>query len=153
MARIDFYHLTSSTLDEALPKLVSKAYDTRKNIKIKIGTPERVDFLNALLWTFDDESFLPHGIKKDGFADMQPIYLSSDDENLNDAKLLFVVDGADIQEADFQNFDRIFYIFNAKNDVELSKARSAWKNSDQYSSERHYWQQTSSNTWQEKNLS
>ena len=151
MSRIDFYHLTQSSLDETLPKLVAKAYQTRKNIKIKIGTPERVDFLSALLWTFDDESFLPHGIKKDGFADLQPIFLSSDDEIPNNAQLLFIVDGADFKASDLQNFDRIFYIFDAKNDIELSKARNAWKLCDQNTFERHYWQQTPAAQWQEKN--
>ena len=76
MTRVDFYHLQQKTLDEVLPKLLQKAYSTGKRIKVKIGTEERVEFINSLLWTYNDESFLPHGSKKDGFADQQPIWLS-----------------------------------------------------------------------------
>ena len=37
MKRIDFYQLQKNTLEEALPKLVQKAYETGKKIKIKVG--------------------------------------------------------------------------------------------------------------------
>ena len=47
MERIDFYHLQKSTLDETLPKLVLKAYETKKNIKIKVGNELRTDFFKA----------------------------------------------------------------------------------------------------------
>ena len=90
MTRVDFYHLQQKTLDEVLPKLLQKAYSTGKRIKVKIGTEERVEFINSLLWTYNDESFLPHGSKKDGFADQQPIWLSADIENPNTA--LFLLD-------------------------------------------------------------
>lgn len=149
--RIDFYHLSKSSLDEALPKLASKAYESGKRIKIKVGSELRVDFLSSLLWTFDEESFLPHGVKKDGFSDMQPIYLSSDDENPNGATLLFAVDGADINLENTQGFERILYIFDANNENELSKARETWR-AFATAGERHYWQQTPTGTWQEKQL-
>ena len=150
--RIDFYHLTKSTLDEALPKLALKAYETGKKIKIKVGGELRVDFINSLLWTFDEESFLPHGVKKDGFAKDQPIYLSSDDDTPNDATLLFAVDGADIDPQNPQNFERIFYVFDGHNENELSKARQTWKTFISDEVEKHYWQQTELGQWQEKKV-
>ena len=127
MKRADFYHLQKNTLDEALPKLVSKAYETGQSIKIKVGNELRVDFLNTLLWTFDEESFIPHGTKKDGFAEMEPIFLSSDDETPNNAKILFLVDGADIDIKTTSNFDRILYVFDSNNEDEVKKARKTWK--------------------------
>ena len=151
MIRIDFYHLTKSTLDEALPRLVTKAFQTDKTIKIKVGNPLRLDFLNTHLWTFDEESFLPHGTKKDGFSDMQPIFLSSDDEVPNDATLLFVVDGADVDPNTAKTFERIFYIFDSNNQDELSKARLSWKAFDA-DFEKHYWQQDATGKWQEKQI-
>jgi len=150
MSRIDFYHLQKSTLDEALPKLVLKAYETGKKIKIKVGNDLRVDFLNTLLWTFEDESFLPHGTKKDGFADMQPVYISSDDDNPNDAVFLFLVEAADITPEDALNFERIFYIFSGNNENELTKARTIWKAFANNDFERHYWQQNIEAKWEEK---
>lgn len=150
MSRIDFYHLQKSTLDEALPKLVLKAYETGKKIKIKVGNDLRVDFLSTLLWTFEDESFLPHGTKKDGFADMQPVYISSDDDNPNDAVFLFLVEAADVSPENALKFERIFYVFSGNNENELTKARTIWKAFMDKDFERHYWQQNIEAKWEEK---
>ena len=76
MTRTDFYHLQSQNLETVLPKLLEKAYSTGKSIVVRVGTAERVEFLNALLWTYDDQSFLPHGSSKDGNAELQPIWLT-----------------------------------------------------------------------------
>lgn len=149
MKRADFYHLQKNTLDEALPKLVSKAYETGQSIKIKVGNELRVDFLNTLLWTFDEESFIPHGTKKDGFAEMEPIFLSSDDETPNNAKILFLVDGADIDIKTTSNFDRILYVFDGNNEDEVKKARKTWKAFKEAASECRYWQQNESGKWEE----
>ena len=72
MSRVDFYHLQSQTLENVLPKLLEKAYETGKSVLVRVGNEERVEFLNALLWTYNDQSFLPHGSKKDGNAELQP---------------------------------------------------------------------------------
>ena len=152
MSRIDFYHLQTSSLDQALPKLVLKAYETGKKIKIQIGNELRVDFINALLWTFDEESFIAHGTKKDGMADMQPVYISADNDNPNNATFLFLADGADLLPDNMHLFDRIFYLFDGHNENELTKARSAWKMCTQENTERHYWQQNTQAKWEEKVL-
>ncbi|MBO5284977.1 MAG: DNA polymerase III subunit chi, partial [Alphaproteobacteria bacterium] len=95
MTRIDFYHLQKTSLEQVLPKLAEKAYATKKRIKILVGTEERVEFINSLLWTYSEESFLPHGSKKDGFVEDQPIFISASEENENGAALLILVDGAE----------------------------------------------------------
>lgn len=152
MERIDFYHLQKNSLEEALPKLVIKAYQTGKKIKIKVGNELRVDPLNMVLWTFEDESFLPHGTKKDGFADLEPIYLSADDEVPNEASLLFLVDGANIDPEQTLSFDRVFYIFDGHSEDELAKARKMWSAFKGNEAERHYWQQNDTGKWEEKQL-
>lgn len=148
VVRIDFYHLQKSTLDEALPLLVSKAYQTGKHIKIKIGNEVQVSFLSTLLWTFDEESFLPHGTKKDEAPELQPIYLSSEDDLPNGAKILFVVDGADISLDIIEKYERVLYIFNGQSENELIKARNMWKMFQQNGSECHYWKQNELGKWE-----
>ena len=61
MAEIGFYHLTRSTLEEALPRLLDKAYAAGQRALVRVGSPERVELLDRALWTFARESFLPHG--------------------------------------------------------------------------------------------
>lgn len=152
MSRIDFYHLHKNTLEETLPKLVAKAYETGKNIKIKVGNELRVEFINSLLWTFDEESFLAHGTKKDGMTDLQPIYISYEDDVPNSAKLLFLVDGAESDIEKVSDFERVFYIFNGQVEDELNKARSMFKKFKTNGDEMHYWQQTELGAWKEKEL-
>ena len=150
MSRIDFYHLQRQTLDDVLPKLVEKAYEQKKNIKILIGNEDRIEFLNNLLWTYNEENFIPHGSKKDGFSEMQPIYLSSEAENPNHATFLFVVDDADINSHKIDDFERIFYIFDGNSEFSLNKARNVWKNIKNTSHELYYWQQDDKNKWHQK---
>lgn len=150
MTRIDFYHLQTQGLDNVLPKLVEKAYDTGKNIKIKIGNEERIEFINSLLWTFSDTSFIPHGSKKDGFADLQPIWLTSNNDNPNNASILFLVDGANAGVDEVTSFERVINIFDGNDPSSLEKARNFWKELKSNNIETFYWQQDSSGKWAQK---
>lgn len=150
MSRVDFYHLQKQPLEEILPKLLEKAYASKQKTLVKIGTEERVNFLNGILWTYNDQSFLPHGSKKDGNAELQPIWLTSGEDNPNNAELLFLVDGANIALENINNFSRIFNIFDGHSEEALNQARNFWKKIKTAGHESHYWQQTENGNWQEK---
>ena len=150
MTRVDFYHLQQKTLDEVLPKLLQKAYSTGKRIKVKIGTEERVEFINSLLWTYNDESFLPHGSKKDGFADQQPIWLSADIENPNTALFLFLVDVAEENAETLTQYERVFNIFDGNSTEAVQQARRLWKEYKNSGCEVYYWQQDNAGKWIQK---
>lgn len=150
MTRVDFYHLQQKTLDEVLTKLLQKAYSTGKRIKVKIGTEERVEFINSLLWTYNDESFLPHGSKKDGFADQQPIWLSADIENPNTALFLFLVDGAEENAETLTQYERVFNIFDGNSAEAVQQARRLWKEYKNSGCEVYYWQQDNAGKWIQK---
>ena len=150
MSRVDFYHLQNMTLEDALPKLLEKAYATGKNTVVKIGNSERIDFLNSLLWTYNDTSFLPHGSKKDGFAEMQPIWLTDGDDIPNNAEFLFLVDGAEIEAERVSEFERIFNIFDGNINESLLQARRLWKAFHQYTDNVFYWQKDEKGTWKQK---
>ena len=91
---VNFYHLTRSSLEDALPRLLAKTLQAGERAVVMLGSPERVDALNTHLWTCDPNGFLPHGAAKDGEADRQPIWLTHLDENPKGAKFLFVADRA-----------------------------------------------------------
>ncbi|MBE6450813.1 MAG: DNA polymerase III subunit chi [Alphaproteobacteria bacterium] len=148
--RVDFYHLQKQILDDVLPKLLEKAYSTGKKIKVKVGTEQRVDFLNSLLWTYNEESFLPHGSKKDANAELQPIWLSDDENNPNRAEFLFLVDGATETPDVLETFERVFNIFDGNSNEALNKAREFWKQLKSANAELHYWQQSNDGRWSEK---
>ncbi len=77
MTAIQFYHLTATPLERALPKLLEKALAGGFRALLVAPSDERVEQLNQLLWTYDPNSFLPHGSVKDGHVDEQPILLVS----------------------------------------------------------------------------
>ena len=77
MNTIQFYHLTATPLERALPKLLEKAYDGGFTTLLVADSEEYVEHLNELLWTYDPGSFLPHGSVKDGNVGQQPILLST----------------------------------------------------------------------------
>lgn len=150
MTRIDFYHLQTASLDSILPKLIEKAYESGSKVKIKIGNEERTEFINSLLWTYSDTSFIPHGSKKDGFAELQPIWLSSSDDNPNQAEIMFLVDGAKADIGETSKYTRVINIFDGNDNVSLNNAREYWKEIKNNSLEAFYWQQNNQGKWIQK---
>ncbi len=150
MSRVDFYHLQSQTLENVLPKLLEKAYATGKSTLVRIGNEERVDFLNAMLWTYTDQSFLPHGSKKDGNAELQPIWLTAGTDNPNMASLLFLVDGAQAEIGELENFSRVFNVFDGNSVEAVEQARRFWKEIKASGNECFYWKQDAGGRWQQQ---
>ncbi|WP_300302613.1 DNA polymerase III subunit chi, partial [Ferrovibrio sp.] len=93
MAELLFYHLTRRRLEQVLPELLEKTLQRGWRAVVKGGSEERIQQLNGDLWTYGRGSFLPHGVKADGFPDKQPVYLTTEDERPNNADVLFLVDG------------------------------------------------------------
>ena len=150
MSRIDFYHLQKGNLEETLPKLLEKAYATGKKILVKVGNENRVEFINTHLWTYEEQSFLPHGTKKDGNAQMQPIWLTSQEDNPNKAEIIFLVDNAQIDMNTALSFERVLNIFDGNNQEALAWSREFWKEMKTKDAECFYWQQDDNGTWQKK---
>ncbi len=72
MTEIGFYHLTRTPLERALPQLLEKIHGSGARAVVMTGSAERVDALNAALWTYEAASFLPHGAARDGDAAIAP---------------------------------------------------------------------------------
>src|SRR5512134_1496434 len=89
---IDFYQLERRTLDDVLPTLLELSLKRGWRAVVQAASEERVAALDTLLWTYGEESFLPHGTARDGRAAAQPIYLTTSDENPNAAQIRFLVD-------------------------------------------------------------
>ncbi len=69
MSEIGFYHLRTLPLERALPSILERALAAGHRIVVMAGSPERVEHLNDLLWTYSEASFLPHGSARDGNAE------------------------------------------------------------------------------------
>ena len=94
MTKISFYHLLHTPVERALPKLIEKVLESGARAVIRAGSSERAEALSGALWTYDQDSFLPHGTANDGNPDKQPIWITTEDDNPNGAEILIVTDGA-----------------------------------------------------------
>jgi DNA polymerase-3 subunit chi len=147
MTEIGFYHLRTTPLERALPQLLEKAYAGGHRIVVMAGSTERVDHLNTLLWTYGEAAFLPHGAAKDGEAARQPIWLTAEDENPNNATMLVLVDGAN--SALLPQFKRVCDVFDGQDVAALDAARARWREAKSAGHVLTYWQQTETG-WQKR---
>lgn len=147
MADIGFYHLLTTPLDRALPRLLERARAQGHRIVIRAASPERVEHLNALLWTYDEGSFLPHGAARDGNPAAHPIWLSERAENPNGATILFLVDG--VEAHDIAEFTRCIDMFDGNDEAAVEAARARWRKAQAAGHALTYWQQTGSG-WEKK---
>lgn len=133
-----FYHLERSGLDQVLPELLEKTLARGWRAKVRCADRDRVETLDAMLWTYRDDSFLPHGLASEPLAERQPILLDAADGNLNGADALFVVDG---ETGPLEGYQRCVVIFDGRDDGDLAAARGLWKRCKAAGHPVTYWQQ------------
>ncbi|MBO0346182.1 DNA polymerase III subunit chi [Roseibium sp. CAU 1637] len=143
-----FYHLMHQPLEAALPKLLLKCLERDWTVTVQTGTSERRDALNAHLWTFSDDSFLPHGTLEDDFPELQPIYLTHEVDNPNEANVRFLVDKATPPE--LAAYERVVFLFDGNDQQALGQARQQWKVNKDAGHALTYWQQTDTGGWERK---
>jgi DNA polymerase-3 subunit chi len=143
-----FYQLERQPLDRILPGLLEKTLERGWRAVVQAGSKERLEALDALLWTFSEESFLPHGTASDGFAARQPVFLTVEDANPNGAQVRFFVDGAEC--ADFSGYERIVCLFDGHDEGARDLARQQWKAARASGAEVTYWQQNERGRWEKK---
>lgn len=140
MAEVGFYHLLSTPLDRALPRLLERARAQDYRIVVRAASSERIEHLNALLWTYDEASFLAHGSVRDGNPASQPIWLTDRWENPNDATMLVLVDG--VEAEDLATFARCLDLFDGNDEAAVEAARERWRRVKAAGHTLIYWQQT-----------
>jgi DNA polymerase-3 subunit chi len=148
MTEILFYHLDSHPIERVLPDLLERCLERGWRAVVQVGSEERRDALDAHLWTYRDEGFLPHGTRKDGNAERQPVWLTTDDDNPNRATVRFVTDGAEI--ADAAVYQRVVLIFDGNDPDAVERARAAWTRAKKEGHEATYWQQSQAGRWERK---
>ncbi|MES0027900.1 MULTISPECIES: DNA polymerase III subunit chi [unclassified Mesorhizobium] len=148
MAEILFYHLTESTLEDALPVLLERSIDRGWRAVVQTGTEERRDALDQHLWTFRDDSFLAHATDREAHPAEQPVVLTVGPDNPNQAQIRFLVDGAVPPE--LGGYQRAVFLFDGHDAAQLEAARTHWKTMKEAGHTVTYWQQTPDRRWERK---
>ncbi len=146
MTEFYFYHLERSELERALPPLLEKCLARGWRALVRGGVPERLEALDAVLWTYRDDSFLPHA--REGDPARQPIWLTDAPGNPNSAQVLFAIDGA--EPGDIAGFERACLVFDGRDEAALEMARSRWKEAKQAGINTAYWRESAAGKWEQQ---
>lgn len=143
-----FYHLETRPLESVLPVLLEKTLERGWRAVVEVGSAERLETLDAALWTYTDDSFLPHGVASGNEQDaLQPVILTNGFDNPNAANVRFYVDRATPKAG--QDYERLVYIFNGHDPDAVTEARAIWRElKEDYALT--YWQQDADGRWAKK---
>jgi DNA polymerase-3 subunit chi len=147
MTEMLFYHLQHQPLERVLPTLLEKSLERGWRVVVQAASEERVEALDAHLWTFRDDSFLPHGTWREAEALAQPVLLTVNADNPNGAAVRFLIDGATVPE-DAEAYQRIVLIFDGEDPDAVAAARDRWREAKAKVFDVTYWQTDDAGRWQ-----
>ena len=148
MAAVQFYHLLTVPLERALPKLLEKALGAGYRLRVVAGSDESAEHLNQWLWTYDTNTFLPHGTPAEGNAEKHPILLSTTFDAPNKASIAAITNGAMPERP--EAFERILDMFDGNDPQAVEAARNRWKLYKEQGHSISYMKQTQSGGWEQK---
>jgi DNA polymerase-3 subunit chi len=149
MTEVLFYHLQSKTVENVLPPLLEKSLERGWRVVVQASSPERADALDAHLWTYRDDSFLPHATWRASDAADQPVLLAIEEGNPNGANVRFLIDSAALPQ-DAQSYERMVLLFDGDDPDALAAARGAWTDCKARGFEVTYWQADERGRWQRR---
>jgi DNA polymerase-3 subunit chi len=126
MIDIGFYQLAQRRAEAVLPQLVTKALGAGHRLLIRSSDAAMLDRIDAALWSFAADSFVPHGIDTvlgPARAAAQPVLLSvAGDWQANRADCLAQI-GDDLPDV-LTGLSRVLFLFAADT---LEVARARWR--------------------------
>ena len=134
-----FYHLERTGVEQALPDLLEKTLKRGWKAQVRVRDSERAAHLDAALWIYRDDSFLPHALDDEPDAARQPILVTTGSANANGAEALFLVDGA--EPGDLSGYARCIVLFDGADEAQLTAARAQFRAAQASGRPVSYWKQ------------
>ena len=147
MPEFRFHRLERRRLEQALPDLLEAALGRGGRIVVQAASREACDALNERLWTFREDSFLPHGGSGDGEAASQPIFLTDNAENPNGARLRVLLDPAEAARFAADPAEQVIVLFDSRDEATMAAARAAWKALASAGADVSYWREGDEGEW------
>jgi DNA polymerase-3 subunit chi len=141
-----FYHLERTSLDRALPELLEKTLAKGWRAVVRARDRDRVEQLDGWLWSYRDETFLPHGLAEEAHAARQPVLLTNGFETPNGAQALFLID--DAEPGSLDGFERCIFLFDGQDAAAVGAARARWKTLKAQGASISYWKQNERGGWE-----
>jgi DNA polymerase-3 subunit chi len=149
MPEVLFYHLQRQPLEKVLPVLLEKTLERGWRAVVQCGSRERAEALDAHLWTYAEDSFLPHGLAGEARAADQPILLTADAANPSSAPVCFLVEALPLPQ-DAMAYERIVFLFDGNDPDAVDAARARWKEAKAQGMTVAYRQQDERGAWVER---
>jgi DNA polymerase III subunit chi len=149
MTEILFYHLQGQKPESVLAGLLEKSLERGWRVVVQSSSEERVEALDAHLWTYRDDGFLPHGTWREPEAAQQPVLLTLTESNPNAATVRFLIDGA-AMPTDPETYARIVLLFDGGDEEAVAAARAHWSAAKEKGFEATYWQPDAQGRWVKK---
>ena len=115
---------------------------------VRAASADRIEHLDSWLWSYRDDSFLPHGIEGEGNTALQPILLTTQSDNANHAQALFLIDG--VEPGPLDGYSRCLVLFDGKEGEQLALARRQWKALKDGGAVLSYWKQRTEGGWEKQ---
>lgn len=148
MGVVMFYHLTRSAPEETLAMLLPRALAQGWRVMVRGTSSEALERLDARLWLDEANPFLPHGMAGGKHDADQPILLGTG-AIANDAKGLFLIDGAETSPDEARPLERVWLLFDGADGAQLAAARAKWKALTEAGLAAQYWSEESGR-WEKK---
>ncbi len=141
--RVDFYQLSETSVEEALPALAAKMLEAGERVVVVSADVEQLARISEALWAAKDQ-FLAHARAGGPHDEHQPILLADSLATPNGARFLALADGQWREGTDA--FERVFMLFD---EATIEHARATWRALDEREGlERNYWRQISRTKWE-----
>lgn len=141
MGEVLFYHLTQTPLEATLPDLLERSLQRGWRVQIRGNNADGIDRLDRHLWTYNVEAFLPHGCAGGPHDAAQPILLTTEDDNSNNADVLMLVDGVTMAPEIIRSYQRVCVFFDGNNPDAVDAARVYWTSLKTEGFKMKYWAQ------------
>ncbi len=143
MPDLGYYHLTRTTADRALAKLLGRTLQAGQRALVLCPNQATVEALDQALWLSEEPDWLPHGtgtgVGAGGSAARQPIWLATHGEPVNAARYLFLIDA--VEPVSVDGYERIFDLFDGGSPAALAAARLRWRASREAGLASSYWRE------------
>ena len=122
MQQFSIYQTSGELLLKTMFLLIEKCYYSDFKSVVLTADAEQQEILNKNLWTYSGKQFIPHGSKFDPKPEKQPIYITNELQNPNNASVLIIIFTLNIEQilqakGYFETFKRIIIITDLSKDL------------------------------------
>ncbi len=139
-----FYHLEQASIEAVLPQLLEKTQSKGWRALVKMSE-DRLPQMDKYLWTYRDNSFLPHGRDDEPQSDRHPICLSASAETSNKADCVLFLDQTDMNLD--ETTSRCIVLIEGQKSESVNFERARWKRLKDEGAKLSYWQQSDRGEW------